>query len=298
MKKIVIIGAGTAGLATGIRLRTLGFDVEMVEKNGQAGGRMYRIEDRGFRFDVGPTIVMMPSVYEEVFAFSGADPKDYLRMRKLDPMYGIRYPDGTELRPSNDLTTFIAQLEDFGPDDTQGYLTYLSDVYARYIIARDGFIGRSFRKPTDFYNPATLRDAMRLRTLENAYSSISRFVKNEKLRQALSFQTLYIGISPFVGPSIYTIIPMIELLYGIWYLEGGMYAMTEAMERRFRELGGTIRLGTPVERILVEDDVEARRQLDREGGSRRRASSLAMDGRADRVDGPPPEKWSTLNYVF
>lgn len=253
MKKIVIIGAGTAGLAAGIRLRTLGFDVEIVEKNEKAGGRMYRIEDRGFRFDVGPTIVMMPSVYEEVFSFSGADPKDYLRMRKLDPMYGIRYPDGTELSLSNDLTKLIAQLEDFGPDDTQGYLAYLSDVYSRYIVARDGFIERSFRKPTDFYNPATLRDAMRLRTLNSAYSSISRFVKDEKLRQALSFQTLYIGISPFVGPSIYTIIPMIELLYGIWYLEGGMYAMTEAMERRFRELGGTIRLGTPVERILVED---------------------------------------------
>jgi phytoene desaturase len=253
MKKVVIIGAGTAGLAAGIRLRTLGFDVEIVEKNGRAGGRMYRIEDRGFRFDVGPTIVMMPSLYEEVFSFSGADPKDYIRMRKLDPMYGIRYPDGTELNLSNDLTKLVAQLERFGSDEVRGYLAYLADVYDRYTVARDGFIGRSFRKPTDFYNPRTLRDAMRLRTLNSAYSSISRFVKDEKLRQALSFQTLYIGISPFVGPSIYTIIPMIELLYGIWYIEGGMYAMTEAMERRFRELGGTMRFDTPVDRILIED---------------------------------------------
>lgn len=254
-KKIIIIGAGTAGLACGIRLQTLGFECEIYEKNDQVGGRMYQIREQGFSFDVGPTIVLMPTMYKELFRFSGANPDDYIPMTLLEPMNTIHYPDGYSFSISSNLPKFIGQLESFSEKETAGYLRYLSDVYKRYVIAKEAFLEKSYRRPRDFYHFKTLHALLKLRTLNNAYSSISSFVEEDKLRKALSFQTLYIGISPFSGPSIYTIIPMIELLYGVHYIKGGMYQMAKAMERRFIELGGHIHLSQTVDEIIIDKGV-------------------------------------------
>lgn len=255
MKKVIIIGAGTSGLAAGIRLQKLGFDCEIYEKNEAVGGRMYQIKEEGFTFDVGPTIVLMPDMYKELFRFSGVNPDDYLSMTLLEPMNTIHYPDQTKMEISHDLTKFVRQLESFSEKETAGYLKYLSDVYARYVIAKDTFLEKAYRKPSDFFNLKTFKSLYQLRTLNSAYQSISSFVKEDKLRQALSFQTLYVGISPFSSPSIYTIIPMIELLYGVWYIKGGMYQMAKSMEKRFLELGGRIHLNQTVNEILIEDGV-------------------------------------------
>jgi phytoene desaturase len=252
-KKISIIGAGTAGLASAIRLQSQGFDVTIFEKNANVGGRMYAFREKGFQFDAGPTIVMMPEIYKEIFEYSGANPDDYISMQLLDPLYQLHYQDGTSFTVSSNLTKLIPALEKISHEDTQGYLAYLADIYKRYNVARRGFIERSFLSSKDIFNYKTIRDTLQLKTFNSAYHSISKFVKNEKLRQALSFQTLYIGVSPFEGPSIYTIIPMIELLYGIWYLKGGMYAMALAMEKRFKELGGKIVTNVSVEKINVEN---------------------------------------------
>lgn len=255
MKKIIVIGAGTAGLAAALRLQAKGYAVTIYEKNARVGGRMYRFEEKGFHFDVGPTIVMMPEIYREVFEVTGANPDDYLTMQLLDPLYQLHYQDGTSFTVSSNLTKLIPALEKISFEDTQGYLAYLADVYKRYNVARKGFIDRAFLSWKDIFSWQNIVDTIRLRTLNSAYSSIAKFVKNEKLRQALSFQTLYIGVSPFVGPSIYTIIPMIELLYGIWYIKGGMYGMAKAMQKRFEELGGRIMLNSNVDAIDVDDNI-------------------------------------------
>ncbi len=252
-KTISIIGAGTAGLASAIRLQSQGFQVTIFEKNPQVGGRMYTFQEKGFQFDVGPTIVMMPEIYREVFEYSGANPDDYLSMQLLDPLYQLHYQDGTSFTVSSNLTKLIPALEKISHEDTQGYLAYLADIYARYNVARKGFIDRSFLSSQDILSWENILNTLKLRTFNSAYQSIAKFVKNEKLRQALSFQTLYIGVSPFVGPSIYTIIPMIELLYGIWYIKGGMYAMAKAMQKRFEELGGKVITNANVSAIKIED---------------------------------------------
>ncbi len=254
MAKVIVIGAGTAGLAAGIRLQALGFDVEIHEKNPKIGGRMYQIEDKGFVFDVGPTIVMMPQEYDDVFLASGANPRDYFSMDLLEPMNTIHFDGHHAFEISTNLTKLIKGLESISDRDAHGYLAYLADVYKRYLIAKEHFIEKPFRKASDFFNPKSLYQALRLRTLNSAYQSISRFVKDDNLRKALTFQTLYVGVSPFSGPSIYTIIPMIELLYGVWYIKGGMYQMAVAMAKRFEELGGKIILESQVEEIVIESN--------------------------------------------
>ena len=255
MKKVIIIGAGTAGLSSAIRLQSKGFQVEIYEKNDRVGGRMFQLKDKGFTFDYGPTITMLPDEYKDVFIASGVNPDDYLQMTALDPLYKLYFRDGTSFQVSSNLNQLMKELEKFGEDEAYGYLSYLSDVYGRYIIAKKHFLDVSYRRKRDFFNLKTPYHGYRLKTLNNAYDSISRFVKNEKLRQALSFQTLYIGVSPFQGPSIYTIIPMIELLYGIHYIKGGMYQMAAAMEKRFLELGGKIHLNQSVDEIMIKDQL-------------------------------------------
>lgn len=254
MKNVIVIGAGVSGLATALRLQSKGYKVEIYEKNSNPGGRMGKIENNGFQFDLGPTIVMMPHIYKEVFEACGVNPDDYIRMEKLDPIYNVYFDDGTMHSASSDLPKLINSLEEIGYQETAGYLAYLADIYKRYLIAKDHFIDKSFRHWTDFYNPKTLYNALKLKTFDNAYDSVGKFVKNDKLKELLSFQTLYIGISPFNGPSIYTIIPMIELTYGVWYIKGGMYAMAAAMEKLFLELGGKIFYNKTVEKVVVKDN--------------------------------------------
>lgn len=252
MKKIAVIGSGVAGLAAAIRLKVNGYDVEVFEKNPIVGGRMSVIKKDGFSFDVGPTIVMMPDVYKEIFTYAGKNPDDYISMQELDPMYALNYPDGEQVEASNHLTKMMKYLESVSDKDALGYLQYIADVYKRFLIAKSDFIEKAYRKPSDFYNFKSLAAAHKLKTLNSAYTSMSKFVKDEKLRKALAFQTLYIGVSPHAGPSIYNITPMVELLYGVWYINGGMYAYAKALEKLLLELGGKIHLNTKVEEIVID----------------------------------------------
>lgn len=252
-KKVIVIGGGIAGLTSAVRLQYDGYDVTLYEQLDRLGGKMNRITGKGFTFDLGPTIVMMPHIYHEVLSYTGVDPKDYIDFMALDPMYQITFADGEKLDATTDLNRMMVDLEARGEGTADGFLRYLNDTYAKYIVAKDHFIEKSFRSWRDFYNPTTLWNALKLKTFDSAHHTIAKYIKDQKIQNMLSFQTLYIGISPHKGPSIYTIIPMIETLYGVHYARGGgMYAYVEALERRFRELGGKVELNSAVEEVLFE----------------------------------------------
>lgn len=254
MKKIAIIGAGVGGLSAAIRLQHAGYSVTIYEKESMPGGKMHRIEMDGHSFDVGPTLVMMPSIYREIFELAGRNPDDYIPMVKLDPMYHV-YFDSNPMRfysLSNDLEKLHAIFEGKGPHNAAGFYHYLSSIYDRYQIALEHFITKPFRHKSDFYNPKTLWNALKLKTFDSADHMMAQFIPDKDLQQMLSFQTLYIGVSPQKGPSLYNIIPMIELLYGVWFLKGGMHSMAKQMARLFEELGGKIVYQAEVEEILTE----------------------------------------------
>ncbi|EMF0285626.1 phytoene desaturase [Enterococcus hirae] len=255
MKKIIVIGAGVAGLSAAVRLQKLGYKVTLYEKDRQVGGKMNQIKTAGFTFDLGPTIVMMPEIYREVFEFCGKDPDDYISMKKVDPMLKLYFNKEEPIEFSNDLIELTKTLENISPEDTQGYFAFLADIYQRYTIAKEAFITKSFRGFWDFYNPKSLWAGIRLRTFSDAYTSISKFVKDDRLRKSLAFQTLYIGVSPYQGPSLYTIIPMIELFYGVYFIEGGMYTLATSLARLFEELGGKIVYETSVDEILIDNKI-------------------------------------------
>jgi phytoene desaturase len=254
-KKIIIVGAGVGGLATAVRLLSRGYEVKIYEKEERIGGKVNIIEEDDFCFDLTASILMRPDEYKEVFSFANKNWEDYLQFIRVDPMYRVNYADGSRYDFSSDLVKLIKTLESISKSDSVGYLKFLGNSYEKYLIASKYFLNKPFIKPKDFFNPLTMSMALKSRTLSNTYNYVSKYIKNEKLREFLCFQALYVGISPFNGPNIYTIVPTISELYGVWHLKGGMYSYIQALEKLIYELGGTIETTTNIEEILISNGV-------------------------------------------
>ncbi|MCQ4086713.1 NAD(P)/FAD-dependent oxidoreductase [Saccharibacillus sp. JS10] len=255
-KKVIVIGSGVAGLASAIRLQNAGYQVEIYEKGSTPGGKMNRIElDGGYKFDLGPSIVMMPEIYREVFEVCGRDPDDYIPMKKLDPIYRAYFSDipHQPFDISSDMTQLTRTIESISEDDAAGFFQYMHDIYQKFMIAKHHILSRPFRKRSDFYNLPMLKKALKLKPYDTADKFVGRYIKDKRLRQMISFQTLYIGISPLTSPSFYTMIPMLQFLYGVWFIKGGMYTMALSMERLFKELGGVIHYGKDVQQIAIQN---------------------------------------------
>jgi phytoene desaturase len=239
-------------LAAAIRLGAMGFEVEVFEKNDRLGGRMGRLEEGGFTFDTGPSLLLMTDTYRELFSFAGRDLDDYVRLIPLDGQYRVTFGDGDTLTIHRTLPELIKELERIEPGVTPRFYRFLEDACNKYRIGRSEFVERDFEGTRDFFGLRNLRLLLRTRALSNYYHSVSRFFRTEKLRQAFSLQTMYLGLSPFEAPAVYSLLPYTELAEdGLWFPEGGMYSLIEAMERLARELGVRFHLSSPVDGIVV-----------------------------------------------
>jgi phytoene desaturase len=239
-------------LAAAIRLGAMGFEVEVFEKNDQLGGRMGRLEEGGFTFDTGPSLLLMTDTYRELFSFAGRDLDDYVRLIPLDGQYRVNFGDGDSLTIHRTLPELIKELERIEPGVTPRFYRFLEDACHKYRLGRSEFVERDFEGTRDFFGLRNLRLLFRTRALSNYYHSVSRFFRTQKLRQAFSLQTMYLGLSPFGAPAVYSLLPYTELAEdGIWFPEGGMYTLIEAMERLATELGVRFHLNSPVEEVVI-----------------------------------------------
>jgi phytoene desaturase len=239
-------------LAAAIRLAAKGFEVEVFEKNDQPGGRMGRLEADGFAFDTGPSLLLMTDTYRELFASAGRDLDDYVRLVPLDGQYRVTFGDGDSLTIRRTLPELVGELERIEPGVTPRFYRFLEDACNKYRIGRSEFVERDFVGARDFFGLRNLRLLLRTRALSNYYRSISRYFRTEKLRQAFSLQTMYLGLSPFEAPAVYSLLPYTELAEdGLWFPEGGMYSLIEGMERLAAELGVRFHLNSPVEEVVV-----------------------------------------------
>jgi len=152
------------------------------------------------------------------------------------------------------LVSLIKTLESISAEDAVGYMKLLADVYQRYVVANRHFLQKSFEEPEDFYKPASLLNSIRTKALSTSYGLISKYVKDPRIVKFLCYQALYVGISPFEGPSIYTLVPIVSQLYGLWHLKGGMYSYINALGKAVERLGGTIVTQYDAEEILISDN--------------------------------------------
>jgi phytoene desaturase len=247
-----VIGAGFGGLALALRLQSAGIATTVIEGRDKPGGRAYHWKRDGYTFDAGPTVITDPNCLKELWALSGADIAQDVELMPVTPFYRLNWPDGTNFDYSNDDQALLREIAAFEPDDVPGYLRFL-DYSAN--VYREGYEKLGHVAFLDF--KSMLKAAPSLAKYEawrSVYSMVSRYVKNEKLRQAFSFHTLLVGGNPMTTSAIYALIHKLEKDGGVWFPRGGTNALIAGMVRHFERLGGTIRLDDPVEEIETMGD--------------------------------------------
>ncbi|MFN8530672.1 MAG: phytoene desaturase family protein [Anaerolineae bacterium] len=250
---IVIIGAGIGGLSAAIRLRAAGHPVTVLEQNPRVGGKMSEIRLGEFRFDTGPSVITMRGVFDDLFRAAGRRLDDYLTLLPVEPLTRYFYPDGAILDATRDLSRMAAQIEQISDDprDVEGYLAYLAYAARIHRITGPVFI---YNDPPSFGRIARtpLRDMPAVDPLRTMSQAVNSFVRSPKLRQLLGRFATYVGASPYLAPATLNVIAHVELTGGVWYPQGGIYAIADAFARLASELGVTIRTHTAVEQIGVE----------------------------------------------
>ena len=248
--RAAVVGSGFGGLAVAVRLQNAGFQTTIFESRDRPGGRAYVYEQDGFIFDGGPTVITAPHVFEELFEEAGRDLKDYAELLRVEPFYQLVWEDGVRFDYTGDTESMVAQIRERNPADVEGYRAFVEYASRVFQAGYSGLAATPFLRFSDMVRVAP--DLMRLRADRSVYSTVSRFVQDEHVRQALSFHSLLVGGNPFETSSIYILIHYLEREWGVLFPRGGTGALVRALVRLFEELGGELRLSTPVERIDLD----------------------------------------------
>lgn len=251
-KTAIVVGAGVGGLTAAMKLAHAGWSVELFEKQPVPGGRCGRLSVDGFTFDLGPTILLMPFVFERTFASVGRRLADYLELERCDPNYRITYRDGSTLTLSSDLTTMRAELERLEPGSFQRFLGFMAKSQVRHDVSMERFVSKHFASLAGFLAPSNVPDIIRVGAHQKLYAQVAKVFRDPRLQQAMSFQTMYLGVSPYEAPAVFSLLPYTELAVGVWYPKGGMGAIPLALERVCREEGVRLHYRAPVRRVLTE----------------------------------------------
>ena len=249
-KSACVIGAGFGGLALAIRLQSAGIATTLIEGRDKPGGRGYYWEKDGFTFDAGPTVVTDPACLEELWALSGQKLADDVELVPVTPFYRLNWPDGTNFDYSNDEAKLHAEIERVAPGDNAGYRDFLD--YSAGVF-EEGYVKLGAKPFLDFASMIKAAPAlMKYQAWRSVYSMVSSFVKSPKLREALSFHTLLVGGNPMSTSAIYALIHKLEMDGGVWWAKGGTNRLIAGMVTLFERLGGTVRMGDPVTRIVTD----------------------------------------------
>lgn len=245
----LVIGAGIGGIATAARLAKKGFRVTVLEKNEKPGGRCNQILQDGHRFDIGPTLFLMPEVFEETYAALGERMADHLELKRIDPTYKVHFDDGLRLELTSNIGSMEAQLDRVEPGAFGGFLRYIAEGNKHYKVSLEKFVGRNFHNIFEYFSLANLPLLFRLKTLVSHYNNVGSYFKDERLKAAFTFQNMYLGLSPYDAPATFSLLQYTELAEGIWYPIGGMYRVIETLTAIAEKLGVTFVYNAPVKAI-------------------------------------------------
>ncbi len=232
-------------------LLSKGYDVAIYEKEPAVGGRTGRLLLDDYIFDIGPTFLMLPQYMEEVFRLSGRNIHDYVEITPLDPLYRLKFEDGTEFYPSTNTQKTLSEINRLFPEEAANYLRFQQDDQYRF-----NRIERCFKLPYDsiydFLRPGFIEALPQMDIMGSLRGRLEKYFTNEKMRLAMAFQTKYIGMSPWHAPSAYSLISFIEHHWGIHHVTGGLNQLTLAMAKVVQEYGGRIYTATTVKEILTK----------------------------------------------
>ena len=252
-----VVGAGLAGLAAACVLAARGHKVILFDKNPWLGGKAAQLNEDGFRFDMGPTILTVPHVLERVFAEAGREMSDYLDLRRLDPQWRCFFDDGTVLDLGEDVPRMAETIAAYAPGSEQGYRDFIAMSEKLHEVSEKFFFWKSVEGISDTLsmkgmNLATLRDVMSLRMGTSVASQIRKRVPDGRVAQMLDHFVQYVGSSPYASPAVLCSIAHMQTNLGVWYPMGGTRAVPQALERLAGELGVDLRPSTGIARVLQD----------------------------------------------
>ena len=251
--RVVVIGGGLGGLSAAISLATEGFSVQILEKNDKLGGKLNILEKDGFSFDLGPSILTMPHIFENLFSRAGKNMADYVQIEKVEPHWRNFFPDGMTIDLCEDADQQRRELEKLGQEtwgEFQRFMTYSKKLC---IETEAGYFAKGldgFWDLLKFYGP--LRSLISFDVFRSMDQGVRRFISNPKLVDIFNYFIKYVGSSPYDAPALLNLLPYIQYHYGLWYVKGGMYGLAQALERLALELGVEIRLQAEVAEIQTQ----------------------------------------------
>lgn len=254
---VVIVGAGPGGLLTAINLAGLGLRVTVVEKDAVPGGRMkgLTLGDQGqYVLDTGPTILQVPEVLQQIFARAGKSLGDYAKLLPVEPMTRTHFWDGSVIDTTIDHARMAEQLARFGDDKPAAFERWMADARDKYEFMYRKFI----TSPADslaYFMPWLNPSALRFRPWQSLYRHFDSHFHDERINYALAFPSKYLGLHPTTASSLFSIVPYLELMFGLWHVRGGLVELTRGMKRCAEDLGATFRMSAPVASIEVEEGV-------------------------------------------
>ncbi len=254
MPRILIAGGGIGGMIAALLLSKQGADVGLFEKNDKLGGRLAFQEGDGFRIDQGPTIVLLPEMLLDILEEAGI-PRAAIPLQECSPMHVIHYADGTRLTKWRDIDKQMEELERLAPGSSNGFLRYMDHMRDGFKLGKAAFLDRPFFRKSHLFTVSNLRLLARLRAYRSTRALAARYFRDERLVDAFSLQTLYIGGAPFQAPGLYTLLPYAEHEYGVWYVKGGYASLVPLLETELRKRRVDIHIGMEVSELLLENGV-------------------------------------------
>ncbi len=247
----VVIGSGLGGLASAIRLGARGYRVTVLEKLAQPGGRARVHHQDGFTFDAGPTIITAPFLLDELWQVAGRRFSDDVELALMNPFYRIRFDDGGVFDYSGDAESNRRQIAELSPEDVDGYERFMLAAAENYKVGFEQLVDRPFSRLMDMIK--VVPDMLRLRADRPVHQMVSRYIKNEKLRQVLSFHPLLIGGNPYAASSVYTLISHLERDSGVYSAMGGTGALVNGMVKLVQDQGNELIFNAEVKEILLRE---------------------------------------------
>jgi phytoene desaturase len=251
MKKIAVIGAGFAGLASAACLAKEGYEVTVFEKNDSAGGRARKFESGGFVFDMGPSWYWMPDVFERFFKHFGKSASDYYQLKRLDPSYRIFYGVDDAIDVPAGSESLYALFEELEPGSSQHLKQFLLEGEYKYAIGMERLVykpGLSVRELMDY---RLVKGLFQLHVFQSLSSYVKKFFVNPRILKLLEFPVLFLGATASNTPALYSLMNYADMVLGTWYPMGGMYRVVDAMVQLATEHGVNFRFNHPIDTIEV-----------------------------------------------
>lgn len=250
-KDIIIIGAGPGGLAAGMLLASRGFEVEIHEKNAQPGGRTSEIQLDGYRFDVGPTFFMMKFILDEIFSQSGKNSDDYLDFMRLSPMYRLLFSNHS-LDVYEQKDQMARELDRAFPGEGKNLKKFHQKEANRFQKLFPILKGPN-QHMADAFKPQFLRALPSFAPGKSLYDVLGDYFTKEEARLTFTFQSKYLGMSPWQCPGAYGMVPYVEHAMGVYHVKGGLSEISRQMGKACQQLGAKIYYNSPVKKVITEN---------------------------------------------